>query len=572
RFFPTLSMMLDILPETPGPLILDVRQNGAGPTNLGIRYSDVGRRTDAVTASEEAVGIYRRLSTANPAFLPDLASALTNLGVSYSGSGRRTDAIPPTEEAIAIYRKLSTDNPAFLPNLAGALNNLGVSYSEVGRRIDGITATEEAIGIYRKLSAQNSASLPHLATALTNLGTRYSDFGRLSDAITATEEAIGIYRKLSAQNSAFLSKLAGALHNLERHYMQAGNSAATEVEWHRSLSDAAPEAGAFLLLNRARSAELGETRVISWLTAGLAHSRDIPVLTTALRHQARRHRTHDPDRFDGVWLKQEGELPAWLTVDPKLVETARSWVTTSTYTEEHDHLVRHAALLDSTADAALAEALLDVETSESQRYLDLRDDARVHGVAAAYRPLLVFELAVAFANAEPSAQSTLLAEHRDDLLSDIAWESLARLAEEDDTGIYARADAVLALAHLDQAEPALAALAEPETFPQLLAEIAERPDASALDSTAFLARSVAVSLESTADADFYVAVAAALADDLDDAVQTLTAARRQTPDRTTYWINRLAGIGQVHPEVLRLIATLTAPLDENPEPHVDQPY
>ncbi|PRX12231.1 hypothetical protein CLV67_12988, partial [Actinoplanes italicus] len=31
RFFPTLSMMLDILPETPGPLILDVRQNGAGP-------------------------------------------------------------------------------------------------------------------------------------------------------------------------------------------------------------------------------------------------------------------------------------------------------------------------------------------------------------------------------------------------------------------------------------------------------------------------------------------------------------------------------------------------------------
>ncbi|MET8360676.1 hypothetical protein ABZU74_27460, partial [Micromonospora sp. NPDC005171] len=31
RFFPMLSMMMDILPETPGPLISDVRQNGAGP-------------------------------------------------------------------------------------------------------------------------------------------------------------------------------------------------------------------------------------------------------------------------------------------------------------------------------------------------------------------------------------------------------------------------------------------------------------------------------------------------------------------------------------------------------------
>ncbi|PRX01964.1 hypothetical protein CLV67_1671, partial [Actinoplanes italicus] len=40
RFFPTLSMMLDILPETPGPLILDVRQNGAGPGWVSVRVVD----------------------------------------------------------------------------------------------------------------------------------------------------------------------------------------------------------------------------------------------------------------------------------------------------------------------------------------------------------------------------------------------------------------------------------------------------------------------------------------------------------------------------------------------------
>ncbi|MET8361578.1 DUF664 domain-containing protein, partial [Micromonospora sp. NPDC005171] len=36
-FFPMLSMMMDILPETPGPLISDVRQNGAGPDEKSLR-------------------------------------------------------------------------------------------------------------------------------------------------------------------------------------------------------------------------------------------------------------------------------------------------------------------------------------------------------------------------------------------------------------------------------------------------------------------------------------------------------------------------------------------------------
>ena len=41
--------------------------------NLGIRYSEVGRRQDALAPTEEAVRLYRDLAAANPAFLPDLA-------------------------------------------------------------------------------------------------------------------------------------------------------------------------------------------------------------------------------------------------------------------------------------------------------------------------------------------------------------------------------------------------------------------------------------------------------------------------------------------------------------------
>ncbi|MEU4420160.1 tetratricopeptide repeat protein [Actinoplanes sp. NPDC024001] len=190
--------------------------------NLGVNYNGIGRLTDAITPTEEAVGIYRKLSTDNPAYLPNLASALNNLGVNYNGIGRLTEAIAPTEEAVALRRKLSIDNPAYFPDLAGALNNLGIRYSDVGRRTDAITPTEEAVGICRKLSADNPAFFPDLAMALTNLGSRYSEVGRRADAITPTEEAVALRRKLSTDNPAFLPDLAGALNNLGVSYSEVG--------------------------------------------------------------------------------------------------------------------------------------------------------------------------------------------------------------------------------------------------------------------------------------------------------------------------------------------------------------
>ena len=64
---------------------------------------------------EEAVAIYRRLSdpaAGNPAaHLPDLASSLNNLGIRYSAVGRREEALAPAEEAVAIRRRLAGGDP-----------------------------------------------------------------------------------------------------------------------------------------------------------------------------------------------------------------------------------------------------------------------------------------------------------------------------------------------------------------------------------------------------------------------------------------------------------------------------
>jgi hypothetical protein len=61
---------------------------------VGIRLSDLGRREDALAASQEAVDIRRRLAQTRPdAFLPDLATSLNNLGGDLSDLGRREDAL-----------------------------------------------------------------------------------------------------------------------------------------------------------------------------------------------------------------------------------------------------------------------------------------------------------------------------------------------------------------------------------------------------------------------------------------------------------------------------------------------
>ena len=117
--------------------------------NLGVRLSNLGRREDALAATNEAVEIYRQLARQRPdAFLPDLAMSLNNLGIMLNDLGRREDALAATNEAVEIYRQLARQRPdAFLPDLARSLNNLGTMLSDLGRREDAFQAAEEAVRV-----------------------------------------------------------------------------------------------------------------------------------------------------------------------------------------------------------------------------------------------------------------------------------------------------------------------------------------------------------------------------------------------------------------------------------------
>jgi tetratricopeptide (TPR) repeat protein len=193
---------------------------------LGFALSEMGRRAEALEATQEAVEIRRRLSAQRPdAFLPDLAMSLNNLGVDLSEMGRRAEALQATQEAVEIRRRLAAQHPdAFLPDLAASLNNLGVDLSEMGRRAEALQATQEAVEIRRRLSAQRpDAFLPDLAASLHNLGIRLSEMGRRAEALQATQEAVDLFRRLAAQHpDAFLPDLAMSLHNLGDRLSEIG--------------------------------------------------------------------------------------------------------------------------------------------------------------------------------------------------------------------------------------------------------------------------------------------------------------------------------------------------------------
>ena len=87
--------------------------------NLGVRYSELGRRQEALAPMEEGLKIYREQAKRNPACLPEVAMALNNLGKCLSEVGRRQEALAPTEEALKIYREQAKSNSAYLPDVAG---------------------------------------------------------------------------------------------------------------------------------------------------------------------------------------------------------------------------------------------------------------------------------------------------------------------------------------------------------------------------------------------------------------------------------------------------------------------
>ena len=197
-----------------------LEQLGSGLGTLAGRLGDAGDGAGALAAIREAVDLYRRLATANPArFEPDLASSLNNMSNRLSDTGHRSAALAAIREAVDIRCHLAIANaPRFEADLALSLNNLAGRLSETGDRAGTFAAIREAVDGYRRLAQENPARfVPDLALSLNNLSLCLHDAGDWAGALTAIREAVEIRRRLAQDNPArFASDLARSVRLLER--------------------------------------------------------------------------------------------------------------------------------------------------------------------------------------------------------------------------------------------------------------------------------------------------------------------------------------------------------------------
>jgi len=124
--------------------------------NAANALDELGRRQEARTLLEGAVGSFRRLASRRPeAYGAHLASSLDNLGNLLAALGDPQAARATLQEAVDLYRSLAQRLPdRFLPDLAGSLNNLGNRLADLGDPQSARATLQEAVNIYRQFFAR----------------------------------------------------------------------------------------------------------------------------------------------------------------------------------------------------------------------------------------------------------------------------------------------------------------------------------------------------------------------------------------------------------------------------------
>ncbi len=302
---------------------------------LGDSQAALGRYEEALANTTSAVEAYRVWASVDSvAYGPALARLLTNQGGQLWKLGRRQEAVDATEEAIGVCRPLSGGRAPHDAEaaLGAALGNLGVMLLRMDRAEEALAVTAESVTVHRRLvAADPAAHRPGLAESLHRYAavreTLRTDTGRAADAVA---EAIETYSDLAGvRRSRFAEPLRssrrlqddlddtsfpaefrraalrqGADHVsvspddayavaaalLVRHAdrcLAEGQSAKARdllteaVGQYRSLAGTAPDLYAHELANALHLASLAEARLGEFASA-LAHTTDATELVRAL--------------------------------------------------------------------------------------------------------------------------------------------------------------------------------------------------------------------------------------------------------------------------------------------------
>jgi tetratricopeptide (TPR) repeat protein len=196
--------------------------------NLADVLRKLNRPDDAVTSSQEALAIWRRLAAADPAtFEPGLPSLMLP-----------QESMEEAKEVLAFRRAAAnSEDLETVSWLAAGLNTLSVHLTEAGRFREALAASEEAHGLVRRLAeADPDTYLEELAFCLNNISADYDHLGQSTEAMAASDEAVRLFRLLADREpDAHLPDLAASLHNLSLRHSAHGEPAAAHASAQEAL-------------------------------------------------------------------------------------------------------------------------------------------------------------------------------------------------------------------------------------------------------------------------------------------------------------------------------------------------
>lgn len=422
-----VSLFRGLTDERPAAGLADERP-ARGLTNEGpVRGLTDGRPTAGFTGEQPAAGVVdersaralagrrpvRRLNGERPVpgltdgqpagFRPALATALDSLAGHLGRAGDPAAGLRVAEEAVALHRELVAESAeAFRPGLAAALRTLARCLADTGDPVGALPPVREAVALLR---AHGEEAEEELAGALRMLGTYVELEGDAEGAVEAFWEAVTLNRRLTPDrpdpSPASATPLIAALDDLTRALGRLGRHAAAVEEFDgivKEFAETDPAVGrrlvvernAFLLRCPAPWPATGLAELVLWLDEDGQRAGGPDAVTVRARQALRSY--GDPAAVRTVWEEETfTPAPEWLAVRAETLDLVSAWMFAPNWPRSRDFWSGNAEVLGSEEAAAALDELAILDPHGAQRHATLRDAVLVHGVTAAYDPLILSE-------------------------------------------------------------------------------------------------------------------------------------------------------------------------------------
>ncbi|MFF9790679.1 tetratricopeptide repeat protein [Streptomyces bacillaris] len=371
---------------------------------LGGHRAAVSDTSGTIEATAEAVSLFRGLADERPAdFVQELAAALDSLAGHLGRAGDPAAGLRVAEEAVALHRELVAESAeAFRPGLAAALRTLARCLADTGDPVGALPPVREAVALLR---AHGEEAEEELAGALRMLGTYVELEGDAEGAVEAFWEAVTLDRRLTPDrpdpSPASATPLIAALDDLTRALGRLGRHAAAVEEFDgivKEFAETDPAVGrrlvvernAFLLRCPAPWPATGLAELVLWLDEDGQRAGGPDAVTVRARQALRSY--GDPAAVRTVWEEETfTPAPEWLAVRPETLDLVSAWMFAPNWPRSRDFWSGNAEVLGGEEAAAALDELAILDPHGAQRHATLRDAVLVHGVTAAYDPLILSE-------------------------------------------------------------------------------------------------------------------------------------------------------------------------------------